>query len=57
MCQEDDVLYLCEFSTILYDTGLVQIYYYVALRDKRDEKRALPRSVDMLHFLDGGQVV
>ena len=57
MCQEDDVLYLCEFSTILYDTGLVQIYYYVALRDKRDEKHALPRSGDMLHFLDGGQVV
>ena len=57
MCQEDDVLYLCEFSTILYDTGVVEIYYYVALRDKRDEKRALPRSRDMSHFLCGGQVV
>jgi hypothetical protein len=51
VCQDEDVLYLYEFSTIPYDIG------HVALRAKRDEKRTLPRSRDILHFLFGGQVV
>jgi hypothetical protein len=57
VCQEDDVLHLCEFFTVSYDLGVVCIVYHVVLRDKRDERFAFPRSRVIALFLFGGQVV
>ena len=45
------ILYITQFSTVSYVLGLVRILYYVALRVKKDERCAFPRSRDISHFL------